>query len=306
MSDRFHFLEIGDTPAKPIPPPPTSAPPAGAAGWKPLRLKTIEVIGERGERAGEFTAPTALATDQDGALYVADSLNHRVQRIGINGDVRVYGRVGQGAGELWEPQGIAVDPSGQFIFVAEQGNHRVQCFQVKSGQHRGTIGGFKGPTGLTFDPEGMLWIADTGNGRVLRLNVRSGQFVGGFDKSAGLTRPTQIACDPYANLYLADSVAQDVIRCNYTGHRLASLGEHRRIANPQQIAADSLGRIYVAEAGANRLHVFSLQGESLFVYDTIGKTYGTLRGPCGVALGPEGAIYVSDTLNHRIFRLVWE
>src|SRR5687768_3398730 len=94
MSDRFDFLEIGEqrpprapasapTPTLPQPPGYAGGPvlrpveePAPAPGWR-----VVEVIGGPGSAFGQFQSPGGLAVDIAGNLYVADSYNHRVQRI---------------------------------------------------------------------------------------------------------------------------------------------------------------------------------------------------------------------------------
>lgn len=303
MPDRFDFLEIGDT--RPTPPPPDATDAALAAPtWRECRLKAVELIGEQGVRGGQFNTPVAISTDRDGSLYVADYGNHRVQRI-TTGDAWIYGRPGSGAGQLLGPRAVAVDPTGQFFFVAEQGNSRVQCFRF-NGQHQAMYSGFKSPSGLAFDAEGMLWIADTGNGRVLRLNTRTGQFIGGLDSAAGVVQPISIACDRAHNIYVTDAATNDVCRYTYFGVRAHALGEIRRLASPQQAAIDGDGRIYLAEAAANRLHVFAPNGDSLVTFDTPSTKLGPFKEPMGVALGPGGEVYVADTQNHRILRLAWE
>jgi sugar lactone lactonase YvrE len=307
MSDRFDFLEIGD--ARPNAPPetaPDELPPSTlAAGWRPLRLRAAEVIGEAGTQATQFSAPTGLAVDRDGAVYVVDSNNHRVQRIALNGDVLVYGKPGNGPAQLWGPQAVAVHPGGQFFFVAEQGNHRVQCFHF-NGQSRGALPGFRGPSGVAFDHEGHLWIADTGNARVVRVNVHTGQCIGGIDRSAGIVRPISVACDAAGNVYVTDGVTNDVTRYTNFGIKAHALGEIRKLHEPRQVALDNQGRIYLAESGANRLHVFDAHGNSLVTMEIPMNKLGPFRSPSGVALGPNGEIYVADTLNHRILRLAWE
>ncbi len=310
MSDRFDFLEIGD--AVPSAKLPQSQTPEEAAlvspetGWRAQRLKAVEIIGEMGTGVGEFNAPAGVAVDAHGSLYVADSNNHRVQRIMPSGDVFVFGaKPGNAQGELWGPMDVAVDPGGQSVFVAEQGNQRIQCFRY-TGQFVGVMGGFNRPSGLAFDPEGMLWIADSGNQRVLRLNTKTGQFVGEIGRAAGLHRPIALACDAFNNVHLTDSVLVNVVRYSYAGKRLGGIADHRRLQSPGQIAVDAFGRIYIVETEADRLHVFDLHANSIATFDRLSTKQGSLSRPYGVAVGANGDIYVSDTGNHRVVRLAWE
>lgn len=307
MSDRFDFLEIGD----PKPPAPTAPDSreraAGDTGWRPPpRLHVVELIGEQGTEAGQFQAPLGLAVDPWGALYVADSNNHRVQRITSNAKVFVYGRPGNQAGQLWGPHSVAVHPGGEFFYVVEQGNNRVQCFRYDSWQSHGMIGGLKMPSGIAFDSEGMLWIADTGNSRVLRFNIQTGKFIGGLDQSVGIVRPISVACDRTDKLYVVDGVTNDITCYSLSGSRIRALNEIRRLASPRQIVVDAQGGIYVTEAEANRLQVYAPNGDCIFVFDNPGPKLGALRSPSGVAIGPRNEIYCADTLNHRILRLEWQ
>jgi sugar lactone lactonase YvrE len=243
--------------------------------------------------------------DRHGAVYVVDSNNHRIQRIGMNGELKVYGKPGNAPGELWGPTSVAVDPSGDFFFVAEQGNHRIQCFQT-NGQHRGGINGFRGPSGVAFDCFGRLWIADTANGRILCWDSRNNMYLPPLDGSFGVKRPISLACDAAHTLYVTEGSAEDVVYYRDYSKIDGSLGANRRLYEPQQVAIDGQGRIYVAEAGANRLHVFTRDGESLVTFDKLSTRMGSLKSPSGVALGPNGEVYVADTLNHRVVRLAWE
>src|SRR5580700_4821192 len=196
MSDRFDFLEFGDL--RPhsdsaVADPAVDSEVTGAGiGWKPTRLRAVEIIGDPGTAHGQFSNPTGLAVDRHGAVYVVDSNNHRIQRIGMNGELKVYGKPGNAPGELWGPTSIAVDPSGDFFYVAEQGNHRVQCFQT-NGQHRGEINGLRGPSGVAVDAAGRLWIADTANGRILCWDSRKSAYLPPLDGANGVKRPISLA-----------------------------------------------------------------------------------------------------------------
>jgi len=66
------------------------------------------------------------------------------------------------------------------------------------------------------------------------------------------------------------------------------------------------GRIVVADMLANEIRVFSKSGEPLFSIGREGEGPGELAGPCCLALGPEGLLWVRETSNGRYsgFRLL--
>ncbi len=304
MTDRFNYLEIGDS--QPLPPEtPGDDLLEETPSWKPFRLKAVEVIGEQGAGAGQFSSPVGIAVDLWGSLYVADSNNHRVQRITSNGDVYVYGRAGQGPGQMWGPVSVAVEPNGQFFYVAEQGNQRLQKFLLTS-QHSGVVDGFRSPSGVAFDAAGKLWIADTGNARVLQLDIHTQKFTKSMERSSGIQKPIALTVDTAGNLFVTEGANADVIRFSASGTRVYGLADNRRLAGPRQCAIDNIGRIYLVESEANRLHIFTPSGDSLITFDKPSSKLGPLNSPSGVALGPNGEIYISDTGNHRVLRLAWE
>ena len=93
--------------------------------------------GAIGSGAGEFRGPSGIAVDGNGAVWVTEFWNHRIQVREPDGRWRVAGGKagggagarGSGAGEFIYPWGIAVDGNGA-VWVAEEGNHRIQRYGV--------------------------------------------------------------------------------------------------------------------------------------------------------------------------------
>ena len=173
-----------------------------------------------GSRATGLNTPLGLAFDSLGSLYVADSGNHRIARYrnagslpsgspmdGALGQVSLVGNAfGAGPASLNSPRGVAM--LGDFLAVADAGNHRVQvftdfqsAFTGASSSHSygtGTAGtsatALNQPTGVAISTYGTalvtryrLWVADGGNNRVLRFDELQGTpVVDGifYDKTA--------------------------------------------------------------------------------------------------------------------------
>ena len=93
--------------------------------------------GAEGSGAGEFSSPRGIAVGGNGAVWVADSLNHRIQVRDPDGRWRVAGgkagggdgAEGSGTGQFRYPSDIAVDGNG-VVWVADGGNHRIQRYGV--------------------------------------------------------------------------------------------------------------------------------------------------------------------------------
>ena len=204
---------------------------AAPKAQKPLRLRPVEVFGERGLGAGQFSYPAGLAVDREGVLFVADSYAHRLQRITPGGGVAIIGGPGSGRGQFGSPQGVATDEEDAF-YVVEQSNCRVQKFTREGmialvfGKPGKAPGELHGPTAITVSPtNGDIFVADTGNSRVQRfdaagrfLNVLGLNVLGssGPDRLA-LSRPQAVAASPGGSLHVADAAAGRILRFDPLG-----------------------------------------------------------------------------------------
>lgn len=131
------------------------------------------VIGRRGEAPGEFNFPTHLAL-ADGRLYVADTMNSRVQVLDAASGrfERQFGARGLYVGNLVRPKGIALDTEGN-VYVAESYHDHLLVFD-RHGRFLMGIGGLGAATGKFYLPAGVwtdrlnrVFVADMFNGRVV-------------------------------------------------------------------------------------------------------------------------------------------
>ncbi len=309
---------------------------------KPPKLRVVEVLGARGEGAGEFGYPAGMAVDQTGVLFVADSSHHRLQRITPDGGVAIVGGKGAGRGQFGSPQGVATDEEDSF-YVVEQGNGRVQKFTREGvlalvfGRPGKGEGELNGPTAIAVAPgSGDIYVADTGNSRIQRFSYE-GRFLGVLGASGlygpGLSSPQALAAAPGGSLYAAETLGGRLIGFDPLGRPARQIGGTRTRASgneliplslhqPRALALDRTGLLYVADAGEpdaitgetrGRVRCLSLaDGSVLATLEKIGRSLGALLRPGGLAVGPaprdgnvRGDLYVADTMNHRILRFVW-
>ena len=85
--------------------------------------------GSQGTGNGQFEQPDAIALDSSNNVYVVDEDNVRVEKFTSNGTyLTQWGSQGTGNGQFNTPQGIAVGSTGNFIYVADYGNSRIEVF----------------------------------------------------------------------------------------------------------------------------------------------------------------------------------
>ena len=149
--------------------------------------------GQRSEVPGEFNSPTHLAF-ADGKLYVADTLNARIQVLevveqaamtgaasapviaqpaGLEARVlQVFGRRGLFVGDLIRPKGVTVDAAGNIYVVESYYDHLLvfnsqgELLLPMGGGGHG-VGQFFLPAGVWNDQRGRIYVADMFNGRVV-------------------------------------------------------------------------------------------------------------------------------------------
>ena len=200
-----------------------------------------------------FNYPTAMTAGRDGALYVADTLNHCIRSIDADGNVKTVAGVAERQGYrdgpvsqalFNEPMGLAVDNRGS-VYVADTGNHVIRkidsgyvttltgVFAQRETSEDYSAGGytdgiinkaeFKFPRGLYYN-DGVLYIADTGN-HAIRAIIHENSVItlagngdpgdeDGRRPAAMMNKPTAITGKDNS-LYITDSLNNKVKMIRY-------------------------------------------------------------------------------------------
>mmetsp|Transcript_37795 Transcript_37795/g.63502 ORF Transcript_37795/g.63502 Transcript_37795/m.63502 type:complete len:442 (+) Transcript_37795:1-1326(+) len=143
----------------------------------------------------KFWFPMGISFDREGNLFVCDSLNHRIRRISVSGEVTtfagggvvttVWGKHMEVAHEgFWDgslttakfmgPNGVLVDERRGTIFIADSNNFRIRRIEANSTDvttlagrswqgsedGKGTRALFWNPEGMVVDSKGDLFVSD--------------------------------------------------------------------------------------------------------------------------------------------------
>ncbi|HEX3361799.1 MAG TPA: hypothetical protein VHS74_12465 [Solirubrobacterales bacterium] len=277
-----------------------TAPPAQAAPTS---------FGSAGTAAGQFSEPHGAAVDQSsggptsGDIYLADSLNNRVDAFGPEGEFKLAfgwgvadgaealqtcttacfaGLPGEGAGQFNRPEGLAVDnsggPSQGDLYVADTRNLRVEKFSP--------AGEFLLMFGAEVDKTthaNLCTKADLEGGDVCGAGVE-GTGPGQFEALGERV----LAVDSAGTVYVGER------------DRVEKFGEDGvfagQIALPgagllNDLAIDSAGDLYVIAGGLSGVHKYDGTGIEL------GSPRDELGFPRSLAIGPADELFLDDGPN---------
>jgi sugar lactone lactonase YvrE len=273
-------------------------------------LAPVAAFGTAGKGPGQLTLPRGLALDAQGNVYVADSLNHRIQKLDPTGKpLAAWGTQGNGDGQFQEPNGVAVDAQGN-VYVADTWNHRIQKFDPTGKfltKWSGQNGPFWGPRGITTDAQGNVYVTDTGNKRIQKFDP-TGKFLAQFGTAGSgpgqLNEPIGLAVGADGSIYVADTNNRRVQKLGPDGQPVAAWpisGWTASVGNEPSLALDGQGNVYVTDPSGGRIIKLSPTGDVLAVAGSPGRQPGQLTNPVGITVNPTGdIIFVSDAGNNRI------
>lgn len=273
----------------------------------PSLLAPIAMWGEKGTGPGQFNEPRDLVVDKDGNVYVVDSKNDRIQKLGPDGKpLQAWGKEGQDAGNFKDPCGIAMGPDGS-VYVADTWNHRIQKFDSNGRfllEWKEQSSGFWGPRGVAVAPDGnTVYVTDTGNKRVVSFES-SGKQLSTWGKEGSkpgeFIEPVGIVVDPSGTVIVADT----------GNHRVQMFDKDGKFIREHFISGweEFYSEPYLALLGTDLLATDSfnhrcaryVDGTLVYAWGKSGSGSGDFNRPIGIATDAQGNVYVSDTMNNRI------
>lgn len=270
-----------------------------------------------------FRYPQGITIDLAGNLYVADRGNHAIRRIAPNGTVSTVAGTpaepGSADGTIanarfMAPTGIIADADGN-LYVTDQVHHTIR--KVVPGNSVTTLAGaaprtgsadgtgsaalFNEPLGIARDGSGNLYVADSRNhtirriapnGAVTTLAGAAGETgnADGTGSAARFNLPRDVATDPTGNVFISDDFNNNLIR------RMTPVGAVTTFASqlvePQGVAVDRNGNVYVADRGADLIRKITPQGAMSVLAGGGDVRIGL---PQDVAVDVAGNVYVIES-----------
>jgi hypothetical protein len=270
-----------------------------------------------------LNAPIGVAVDlQTGYLYIADSGDNRIRRVGAQHIIDTVAGTGhvcvtsQGCGDgglataanLKNARGVAVD-SRHNLYIADSADHVIRIVSSKiiktiAGNWQRGFSGDGGdptsaqldsPSGVYVDSSNNIFISDSGNQRVREVTGGTSKVIntilgGGSAGDGGLATGGNPS---YSTLATPYSVAVDKNNNWY----IADTDNHRiRVVNTGSQPATFAG--VLIQPGD--IQTVAGTGNANYTGDEIAALSATLNTPFGVVVDQQGDIFIADTSNHRV------
>ncbi len=257
----------------------------------------------------KFHDPHGMVINKDQQMYVADTLNHRVIKIDLKTGKAAtiagtgqpgYSGDGSAAAKATFNQLYAVDlnPAGDKLYITDLRNRRIRLLDLKSGIVTTIAGnGLEGvpadgaiainsplldPRATTVDSKGNVYILER-RGNALRVLDRQGKI--------------RTLIGPGIQSPLPRSASEKTLHLNGSKHLCVDRNDNVIIADTENhliLRYNPKNGTTVVLAGTGE------KGDRLVADDPLKSQ---LNRPHGVLVHPLGALYISDSDNHRVLKL---
>ncbi len=308
----------------------------------------------------ELTSPVGVAVDVSGDLFIVDE--HRIREISAQGVITTVAGTGSGvfsgdggpatSAGLNGPDAVTVDGSGNLFFTEESRVREISSQGVITTVAGGGAGSalgdggpataaiLYGPSGVTIDGSGNIYIADTYDNRIRKVSTTgiittvagSGggcdgalceNFGDGGPAAAALfSYPMDVVLDASGNLFITDSgngrvrevSSIDIVTTLAGNGQFGFTGDGgpATSANLKPSAAalvDGAGNLLISDSGNNRVRKISPSGSITTVVGNGTQGFAGDGGPAlaaelnvprGLGLDAAGNLYIADSNNSRV------
>lgn len=202
-----------------------------------------------------LNAPSAVSVDSAGVVYVVDSGNHRIQKIGLDGTLQPVLN-----GSVLDPTYTLPGPAGD-LYVCDSAMGAI--LHSANGILSVVKSGLKNPRGLALDAQGNLYFTEMDAARVSRI-ASDGTLTAvapGF-----WNIPRGVAVDASGNVFVADTGLQQIVKVDPSGHPSVIAGTGiagfsgdgsaasvAQLGFPWDIAVTESGQVYFADLDNSRV-----------------------------------------------------
>ena len=263
-----------------------------------VKERRIQVVGEL-ELVGKVPKdPSAIAVNSEGLIAVGDYGGHCILLYNAKGEYqRELGSYGENEGQFHKPADIIFINDDE-VLVADARNHRLQQFNVKTGNFVKSFGKegkgageFNFPCGVCMNDSGNIVVTDTGNGRVQVL-TEDGEHLLTFGENGELHRP--VKCIYWRNAYIVSSLRNHILNLfDCGGTLLYQIGES---GTEKRHLPSELWRFCI-ESSRNHQNLLVNDDNGCIYQFTMdncwtGKTVDRLEGVISITAAPDGRILV--------------